>query len=103
MGSPAWKDGGTVTVASVTGTHTVLSEFVVAQHTSKHDVGSALTSSPSTVPAVVRVEMGNGSVTLLLVSDAPTLEGFQLLSRTLQPVVDAISPFELVDADTGYV
>ena len=89
VGCPTWADGAAVAIASVTGATTTLSEFVAADS--------------STVPAVVTAALGTGSLTLILASDTPTLEGFQLLARTLQPLADSLTPFELLDAATRRV
>ena len=51
------------------------------------------------VPAVVSVGVGRGRVIVMLVNELQSLQRYSLLERTLQPLVDGASPFELLHAN----
>ena len=89
-GCPQWIDVSHVTVSAYSSANTarVLSEYIVS-------------NKPNAVPAVVQSALGLGHLIVMLVDDVPTLQAYQLLQRTIQPLADAQSPFELLDTETG--
>ena len=85
LACPAWSDGATVRAHGCSGAAQVLTALNCT-------TGKA-------VPAVVSVGVGRGRVIVMLVNELQSLQRYSLLERTLQPLVDGASPFELLHAN----